>query len=131
MIRFIAPAALAAALFFAPNSMAQAAGHAVPIDQVKAAGGTILVDGTGMSLYTWDNDRKGTSNCNGGCAKAWPPLLAAGSAHDAGDFTVITRKDGARQWAYKGQALYGWQGDATPGDITGDGVGGTWHLARP
>ena len=32
-------------------------------------------------------------------------------------------------WAYKGWPLYYWFKDTMAGDITGDGVGGVWHLA--
>ncbi|MEL6169259.1 MAG: hypothetical protein AAFR35_11240 [Pseudomonadota bacterium] len=110
---------------------AYSAGHAQPAMQAQTSAGLIVVTGDGMSLYTFDEDSAGQSNCNGGCAQAWPPLAAPANATAEGNFTPITRADGTKQWAYKGQPLYGWQGDARPGDVTGDGVGGTWHLARP
>lgn len=91
----------------------------------------VLTNAEGMSLYTFDPDTATSSACNGGCARSWPPLEANDDAHDAGDFTVITRDDGSKQWAYKGRPLYLWVNDRKPGDITGDGVGGNWHLARP
>jgi predicted lipoprotein with Yx(FWY)xxD motif len=34
------------------------------------------------------------------------------------------------QWAYNGRPLYLWQKDKKPGDVTGDGVGGVWHVAK-
>jgi predicted lipoprotein with Yx(FWY)xxD motif len=34
-------------------------------------------------------------------------------------------------WVYKGKPLYTWKNDKAPGDTTGDGVNGTWHLATP
>lgn len=110
---------------------ALADGHVLPINAGNTKAGTVLIDAKGMSLYTFDKDSAGTSNCNGGCAKSWPPVLASDKAHDEGAFSVITRADGSRQWAFNGAPLYGWQGDRKPGDVTGDGVGGTWHLARP
>lgn len=107
---------------------AYAAGHSsAPAIEVDG----ILTNADGMSLYTFDPDTATTSACNGGCAKSWPPLAAGEGAHDAGDFTVITRDDGTTQWAYQGQPLYLWINDRKPGDTTGDGVGGKWHLARP
>lgn len=107
---------------------AYAAGHENP-PAIEANG--ILTNADGMSLYTFDPDTKTSSACNGGCARKWPPLAAAEKAHDHDGFTVITRDDGSKQWAYKGRPLYLWVNDRKPGDVTGDGVGGKWHLARP
>ncbi len=107
---------------------AYAAGHATaPVAQTNG----ILVDDNGMSLYTFDPDTATTSTCNGGCARNWPPLAAPADADETGQFTAITRDDGTKQWAYAGQPLYLWVNDRRPGDTTGDGVGGNWHLARP
>ncbi len=93
--------------------------------------GKVLVTSKGMTLYVFDKDSKGVSNCNGGCAMKWPPLMAGAMAKKGGGFSVIKRADGKRQWAYKGKALYGWIKDKKPGDVTGDGVKGVWHVARP
>jgi predicted lipoprotein with Yx(FWY)xxD motif len=94
--------------------------------------GPALTDSRGMTLYTFTRDMTGYSNCNDQCAAAWPPLLAPADAKASGDWTIIMRDDGKRQWAYKGSALYGWTKDAAPGDVTGDGVGnGKWHVAKP
>ena len=41
------------------------------------------------------------------------------------------RDDGAKQLAYKGKPLYYWSKDQKPGDRTGDGVNGVWHVAKP
>ena len=107
---------------------AYAGGHAfAPVTDANG----ILVDDNGMSLYTFDPDTATSSACNGGCARNWPPLAAPTDADEAGKFTTITRNDGTKQWAYDGQPLYLWVNDRNPGDTTGDGVGGTWHLARP
>ena len=98
----------------------------------KVADGT-LVGPNGMTLYVFDKDAAGSgkSVCNGPCATNWPPLMADASAKSSGDFSVITRDDGARQWAYKGKPLYYWAKDKKPGDKTGDGVNNVWHVARP
>jgi predicted lipoprotein with Yx(FWY)xxD motif len=57
--------------------------------------------------------------------------MAATDAKPAGDYTVITRDDGSKQWAYKGKPLYSWVKDQKPGDKTGEGVAGAWHVAKP
>lgn len=101
-------------------------------DPAKAADG-VFVGANGMTLYTFDRDVAGSgkSVCNGPCAQNWPPLMAAADAQSKGDWTVITRDDGGRQWAYKGKPLYFWVRDQKAGDRTGDGFNNVWRLARP
>ena len=113
---------LAALAFAAPLAFAQA--------PAKTAGG-MLVNGSGMTLYTFDKDSGGKSACNGACASNWPPLAAAPDAKPSGDWTIVTRDDGAKQWAYKGKPLYSWSKDQKMGDMTGDGVNNVWHVAKP
>jgi len=93
---------------------------------------SMLVGQNGMTLYTFDKDPAGAgkSVCNGPCAGNWPPLAAASDAKPSGDYTIITRDDGAKQWAYKGKPLYFWVKDQKPGDKTGDGFNGVWHAVK-
>lgn len=105
------------------------AANAAPAGLTMSDAG-VLVDGSGMTLYTFDKDTSGVSTCYGGCAGSWPPFIAAAGASADGDFTLVERKDGAAQWAYKGQPLYYWAGDSKPGDTSGDGVGGVWHVVK-
>jgi predicted lipoprotein with Yx(FWY)xxD motif len=90
----------------------------------------VLVNPAGMTLYTWDKDQPGKSTCNDKCAVNWPPFTAGADAKPSGDYTVVTRDDGSKQWAYKGKPLYTWIKDKAPGDTTGDNVGGTWHVVK-
>lgn len=123
---------LAGALAFGLAACATA-DTAAPAKTGTTALGPVLVDAKGMTLYTFDRDATpGKSACNGPCATNWPPLAAAAGAAPAGDWTVITRDDGSKQWAYKGKPLYGWVRDQKPGDTTGDGfLNGAWHVAKP
>jgi len=89
------------------------------------------LDLDGLSLYTFTDDNFGLSTCNLGCVEERPPLFADRGARVSGGFTVITRENGAGQWAYNGEPLYFFVGDETPGDTTGDGSDGVWFLARP
>lgn len=93
----------------------------------------MLVGSNQMTLYTFDRDVAGSgkSVCNGPCAANWPPLMAAESDQSRGDYSVITRDDGKKQWALKGKPLYFWIKDSKPGDTTGDGVNGVWRIAKP
>ncbi len=88
------------------------------------------VDAKGMTLYTFDKDAGGKSACNGPCATNWPPLAAGADAKPAGDWTVVTRDDGSRQWAYKSKPVYTWSKDAKPGDMSGDNVNNVWHVVK-
>jgi len=124
---FVSGAAILVAAFFGV-AFAQMA----PTKTGESAKGTVLTDSEGMTLYTFDKDSGGKSACNGGCPGNWPPLKAAAGAMAMGDYTLITRDDGSKQWAYKGKPLYGWKNDKKPGDISGDGfLNGAWHIAQP
>jgi predicted lipoprotein with Yx(FWY)xxD motif len=100
--------------------------------QVMTSDG-VLVGPNKMTLYTFDKDVAGSgkSMCNGPCASNWPPLMAAATDKASGDFSVISRDDGKKQWAVKGKPLYYWSKDSKPGDKTGDGINEVWHTATP
>lgn len=103
-----------------------------PTKTGNSAKGKVLTNDSGMTLYVFDKDSGGKSACNGPCAGNWPPLLAAADAKPMGNYSIITRADGTKQWAYKGRPLYAWKNDKKPGDITGDGfLNGAWHIAQP
>ncbi len=101
--------------------------------------GTIFVDAGGRALYTWDRDTTATSTCTGNCAVTWPPLvLPAGTTAPVagpgvGSLTAAARPDDASklQVVWNGKPLYTYAGDTAPGEVKGDGVGGTWHVAKP
>ena len=103
-----------------------------PTIPTKEEGG-VLTNSNGMTLYTFDKDAGGSgkSVCNGQCATLWPPLMASSYAMPTGDYSVVTRDDGNKQWAYKGKPLYTWTKDSKPGDKTGDGFNNAWKVARP
>lgn len=84
-----------------------------------------------MALYTFKNDTKGVSNCYDECAANWPPLLTNDVSMAGGAYLIIDRNDGNKQWAKDGLPLYYWIQDKKIGDVTGDGMGGAWDVARP
>jgi predicted lipoprotein with Yx(FWY)xxD motif len=94
--------------------------------------GGILVGNKEMTLYTFDKDTKGSgkSVCNGDCAKNWPPYLATDKDKAADKFTIVTRDDGKKQWAFDGKPLYYWAKDMKKGDKTGDNVNNVWHIIK-
>jgi predicted lipoprotein with Yx(FWY)xxD motif len=112
------------------SSMGMQGGGMSDMPAKKAADGT-LTNSAGMTLYTFDKDSAGKSACNGPCATNWPPLMAGSGAASSGEWSVITRDDGGKQWAYKGKPLYTWIKDQKAGDKTGDGVANNaWHTAK-
>ena len=123
----------------APTSAATAAptaasGDSAAVVQVRDVGslGKVLVSPAGLTLYTFKSDtpNSGKSACSGGCATVWPPLMATNADQASGDWTVVVRDDGSRQWAYKGRPLHFYQQDKKAGDRNGDGIGGVWHAVK-
>ncbi len=124
-MKFIAIATLTAAILGGCASMTNASPTTVTDG--------VLTGPNGMTLYTFDKDAAGNgkSVCNGQCAINWPPLMAAETDKSTGDYSVVTRDDGKKQWAVKGKPLYYWAKDTKAGDKTGDGVLNIWHVAKP
>ena len=81
-----------------------------------------------LRLYTYDPDKPDRSLCTGACEMIWAPLLAPPAAKPLGNWTLVRRNAGYRQWAYRGHPIYTMIGDM-PNDPQGDGKeNGKWHL---
>jgi predicted lipoprotein with Yx(FWY)xxD motif len=108
------------------------AGCATPGGAPARFSGGVLVNSAGMTLYTFDKDPAGSgkSVCIAQCAAIWPPLKTTAEDKPGGEYTLITRDDGSKQWAHKGKPLYLWIKDQKPGDKTGDGFGKVWHVVQ-
>jgi predicted lipoprotein with Yx(FWY)xxD motif len=122
----------------AATSFAQYEPRATAPEGIKTASiGDVLVfvNASGMTLYTYDKDETvGKSSCNDKCAMAWPPVMAKPDAKAIGSWSVISRDDGTKQWAYRDKPVYTYSKDAAPGDDKGDDLGpnGThvWHVIK-
>lgn len=103
--------------------------HAEPAARMT---GGLLVNTVGMTLYTFDMDVTGSgkSKCNGPCAVLWPPAMVAADARPDGELSIVTRDDGAKQWAYKGKPVYTYAADKKAGDMTGDNFKDVWHIVK-
>jgi predicted lipoprotein with Yx(FWY)xxD motif len=101
-----------------------------PAKTMDSSAGKIYTDANGMALYTFDKDEAGKSNCYDKCATNWPPFMAAADAKAEGEWTIVDRTDGSKMWAYEGKPLYLYIEDKKAGDVTGEGKGGVWHLAK-
>ena len=72
------------------------------------------------------------------CSTVWPPVLAAADAKPVGNWTIVERSDGRKQWAFEGWALYTSILDTQAGDVNGASLmdpefdfGGHGALRRP
>jgi|tagenome__1003787_1003787.scaffolds.fasta_scaffold19992532_1 predicted lipoprotein with Yx(FWY)xxD motif len=102
----------------------------------RTRAGMVLAGRKGLTLYyyTADKPHSGTSACTGGCASAWPPLAAPVTAPAGvrlpGPMGMITRKGGVKQVTINGYPVYYYAGDKAPGQATGNGAGGSWHVIK-
>lgn len=92
--------------------------------------GSVMTTPGGMTVYTFDKDQPGKSNCYGECAMRWPPVTADGYAQENGRMSLISRADGRRQWAYDGKPLYTYRDDSAAGDANGDNIRNVWHVVK-
>lgn len=76
--------------------------------------GRQLLLANGVTVYSFDGDGRNRSNCDGTCLQQWTPVLApeVGSL-DRKDWSVVRRKSGERQWAYRSKPLYTFTGDGS------------------
>lgn len=113
------------------NTSSQNQTSSGPIIQTKTASGvgSYLADANGNALYTYGADTNGVSNCTGSCLYNWPIYQATQTTSLPTNVTVITRSDGAMQYAYKGMPLYTFTSDS-PGHVTGDNIQ-DFHVAKP
>ena len=95
-------------------------------------GEIVYSNAKGLTLYTYDSDEVGKSNCLADCAKTWLPAPPPAKAKPIAGWTTITRSDGGKQWAHDGKPLYTYKDDKEGGDVLGlgadptlDGQGGT------
>jgi len=99
--------------------------------------GNVVADEDGWLLYRFDSDSSDppTSNCEGDCAKIWPPALTDAdpvlTGIDEADVGTVNRPDGTRQLTIDGWPIYYYAGDEEPGQWKGQGVGGTWFVIQP
>jgi len=110
----------------------------VAVDITQTDLGTVLVDGTGYTLYAFGTDTTGTPTCTDpSCTATWIPITGTGIAvaTDAGAstglFKLVARPDGTTQLSIGGRPVYRFSGDTKPGDTKGQGVGGQWHALSP
>jgi predicted lipoprotein with Yx(FWY)xxD motif len=127
---------------YGSSGTAPASGGASSVATISATStnlGTILVDGSGRTLYLFEKDQPNQSACAGACAAAWPVDQSsgtpkAGSGVKASLLGTIKRSDGTTQVTYNKHPLYYFQGDSGAGQQNGQGVdafGAKWFGVAP
>ncbi|MQY22726.1 hypothetical protein [Nocardia macrotermitis] len=122
------------------NGSAPAGANAIELRVViDPVVGMRVTDRDGRSLYRFDKDtaKPSASNCNGNCAGTWPPLLVSRGQNLYVDGInpqltgFVERADGSCQITIGGWPVYYFSKDKRPGDLLGQGVGGTWFAVGP
>ncbi|SDT54713.1 hypothetical protein [Actinoplanes derwentensis] len=101
--------------------------------------GPYLININQAALYRFDKDTAEPSrtNCVDACAVKWPPVTIKqkGKVYLAGvdpdEIGAIKREDGDVQLTVGGWPVYRFAEDEKPGDLNGEGVGGTWFAVGP
>jgi predicted lipoprotein with Yx(FWY)xxD motif len=98
--------------------------------------GNVLVDGSGRTVYLFEQDTSTASTCYDACGSAWPPVLTttpptAGAFVSGNALGTSARRDGTTQVTYHGHPLYRFAGDRQRGDTAGQGLdafGARWYV---
>ncbi len=117
-------------------------GNMLASRQLSGAG-TVLVDQTGKTVYTSDQEDKGTLRCTGSCLSFWFPVTVPSTSAAptlpsgfSGALGTVKRSDnGEMQVTYDGKPLYTFKLDRGPGQAQGNnfkddfnGVTFTWKV---
>jgi predicted lipoprotein with Yx(FWY)xxD motif len=114
-------------------SASQAGGGAKLATADVAGFGKVVVDGNRRTVYVFDKDTSGKSNCEGDCLAKWPAVTAGDGTPqldgiDASLVSTVTRSDGTKQLAINGLPLYLFKSDSQAGEAKGQAVGGIWWV---
>ncbi|GFE86470.1 COG4315 family predicted lipoprotein [Steroidobacter agaridevorans] len=88
--------------------------------------GHLLITNKGYSVYSSDADAPNQSNCNKECLKDWAPVAAPQIAKPHGEWSIIERSPGIRQWTFRGKPLYTYRIEKRTRSMMGSDNPG-WH----
>ena len=86
--------------------------------------GHMITTYKGFSVYASDADEAGKSNCTGKCLSDWDPVIAPQTAKPKGEWSVVERSPGIKQWAYRSQPLYTYVHEKKARAVTGSDIPG-------
>lgn len=86
--------------------------------------GRLLTTDKNFSVYAYERDTPDTTMCDAECAMTWQPLIAPAMARAQGEWTVLERSPGVRQWVFRGKPLYRYALDPNSWSLEGSDVPG-------
>lgn len=86
--------------------------------------GRLLTTDQTYSVYAYDRDTPERSMCDHACTQTWEPVLAPSIARAQGEWSIIERSSGVRQWAFRQQPLYTYVLDTGTWSLEGSDVHG-------
>lgn len=117
-----------------PPEVAVRTTEVMPVYSEKATGRTLYYPGYRNRAYEYLSFNKpgnlhGTIMCYNACAKEYPPLLASKDAKPLGEWWILTRVDGSRQWAWRGIPVYTYASDVAGRMLASTAMNRTWTEA--
>lgn len=92
--------------------------------------GRLLATDGNFSVYMYEKDTANKSMCDAVCAKNWAPILAPDTARAQGEWSILQRSPGVKQWMFRQQPLYTNEYEVKSGNtwsLEGTDVPG-WHV---
>ncbi len=81
--------------------------------------GRMLATDKNNSLYSFEQDTATEAACIGACLNTWKPVLAPALARAQGEWAILERSPGVRQWVFRGKPLYTHNYDAESWSLLG------------
>jgi predicted lipoprotein with Yx(FWY)xxD motif len=115
---------------FTPSESAQLP-DGIDLRLIDSGQGTVFTNFEGYSLYGFDSNNTNPEDActSKQCLSHWTPISAPALAFGLGDFSIIERADGSRQWAFQEAPLFRYKEDLLPGDVHGSNVHPSMQLA--
>lgn len=116
------------------NDSAQSHKDIIVMLRLDAQKGDYITDPKRMTLYTFDSDKLGVSNCKDKCIETWPPYLVPNGTKGVNTIAglgIMRRENNMLQFTFKGMPLYSYSQDKKAGDMLGDNVKNLWHIVKP
>lgn len=103
----------------------------IVLTKTNSSVGQYLTDPNGRTLYTYNADTSGVSNCTGSCLAAWPAYQDTGltTGLPSGIGTIKRTDNGQTQYTYNGMPLYYFASESA-GQLTGNGLQ-NFTVAKP